>query len=98
MQVGHTPTATPRGSRFMVVDYERPRTHENNCIIDLLAPDSHQNWRGTLRHSHLKLWCVLVFVRIHTLVLVRVCTCVCVGVFAGSRGIVCGYICACTYR
>jgi len=25
-------------------------------IIDLLAPDNHQNWRGTLRHNHLKLW------------------------------------------
>jgi hypothetical protein len=49
MKVGHTPTPTPRGSRFMVIDYERPRTHENNMLIDLLAPDSHQNWRGTLR-------------------------------------------------
>ena len=56
MKVGHTPVPTPRGSRFMVVDYERPRTHENNMLIDLLAPDSHQNWRGTLRHNHVKLW------------------------------------------
>jgi hypothetical protein len=24
MKVGHTPTPTPRGSRFMVFDYERP--------------------------------------------------------------------------
>lgn len=56
MRIGHTPTPTPRGSRFLVVDYERPRTHENNMLIDLLAPDSHQNWRGTLRHNHLKMW------------------------------------------
>jgi len=56
MRVGHTPVPTPRGSRFMVVDYERPRTHENNMLIDLLAPDSHQNWRGTLRHNHVQLW------------------------------------------
>ena len=38
------------------MDYERPRTHENNMLIDLLAPDNHQNWRGTLRHNHLKMW------------------------------------------
>ena len=56
MQVGHTPVATPRGSRFLVIDYERPRTQENNMLIDLLAPDQHQLWRGTLRHNHLKGW------------------------------------------
>ena len=56
MKVGHTPTPTPRGSRFMVIDYERPRTHENNMLIDLLAPDTHQNWRGSLRHNHVRLW------------------------------------------
>lgn len=56
MHVGHTPVATPRGSRFLVIDYERPRTQENNMLIDLLAPDQHQLWRGTLRHNHLKGW------------------------------------------
>lgn len=56
MQVGHTPMPTPRGSRYLVVDYERPRTQENNMLIDLLAPDQHQLWRGTLRHNHLKGW------------------------------------------
>ena len=56
MMVGHTPTPTPRGSRFMVIDYERPRTAADNCIIDLLAPDNHQDWRGMLRRSHVNLW------------------------------------------
>ena len=56
MQVGHTPVPTPRGSRFLVQEYERPRTQENNMLIDLLAPDQHQLWRGTLRHNHLKGW------------------------------------------
>jgi hypothetical protein len=56
MEVGHSPMPTPRGSRYLVVDYERPRTQENNMLIDLLAPDQHQLWRGTLRHNHLKDW------------------------------------------
>lgn len=54
--VGHTPTPTPRGSRFMVIDYERPKSSETNCIIDLLPPDNHQIWRGTLPREQMRIF------------------------------------------
>lgn len=56
MKVGHTPRASPRGGSFVVVDYERPRTSSINMIIDMLPPDNHQAWRGTLRKGQLGLW------------------------------------------
>lgn len=55
-ELGHTPVATPRGGRFMVRDYERPRSAANNCLIDLLPPDTSQISRGTLPREQMRLF------------------------------------------
>ena len=62
MEIGHSPSPTPRGSRMVVKDYDRPMTADefgdknNSMLIDLLPPDQHQAWRGTVRSGLMGVW------------------------------------------
>ena len=62
MEIGHSPSPTPRGSRMVVKDYDRPMTadefgdNNNSMLIDLLPPDQHQAWRGTVRSGLMGVW------------------------------------------